>query len=162
MATAFSLSTPAFPPGGPIPRQHTCEGEDVSPPLRWTGAPEGTRSFALVVDDRTARGFVHWVLAGIPADTTELPEGFGRKGPSPEGSGVSPADGPMQGGNDFGRLGWGGPCPPPGSGDHRYMFTLYALSAPLGLGHAPSAAEVRAAASGLTLATAELEGTFRR
>jgi Raf kinase inhibitor-like YbhB/YbcL family protein len=147
MATDFSLESPAFVPGGPIPRRHTCEGDDVAPSLRWDAVPDGTRAFALIVDDRTARGFVHWVVADIPADSTELPEGFGAG---------------TQGRNDFGRRGWGGPCPPPGSGDHHYVFSLLALSAPLGLGGSPSATEVRAAADGRTLGTATLEGTFRR
>jgi Raf kinase inhibitor-like YbhB/YbcL family protein len=152
MANGFSISSPAFPPGGAIPRRHTCEGDDVSPRLRWTNPPAGTQAFALIVDDRTARGFVHWVLADIPADATELPEGSaaGESGAPPEGR------------NDFGRRGWGGPCPPPGSGDHEYVFTLLALSAPLGLSGGPSAAEVRAAASGRTLASAVVEGTFGR
>ena len=152
MPTAFSLDSPAFAPGGPIPRRHTCQGEDLSPPLRWTDVPDGTAEFALVVDDRDARGWVHWVVVGLPADAMELPEGVPASGPGA----------PRQGRNDFGRLGWGGPCPPPGSGDHHYVFTLYALSAPLGLRDAPTAAEVRSAAAGLTIATAVLEGTFRR
>jgi Raf kinase inhibitor-like YbhB/YbcL family protein len=152
MANGFSISSPAFAPGGAIPRRHTCEGDDVSPPLRWTNPPAGTQAFALVVDDRTARGFVHWVLGDIPADRRELPEGS-----TADGSGA-----PAEGRNDFGRRGWGGPCPPPGSGDHEYVFTLLALSSPLGLSGTPSAAEVRQAASGRTLGTAVVEATFGR
>jgi Raf kinase inhibitor-like YbhB/YbcL family protein len=157
MATDFSLKSPAFPPGDSIPRRHTCEGEDVSPPLRWSAAPEGTAAFALIVADRDARGFVHWVVADIPAGTSELAEGL-NPGSIVAGSSAAPTEGR----NDFGRQGWGGPCPPPGSGDHHYVFTLSALSSPLGLAGSPSAAEVRAAASGRTLGAAVLEGTFRR
>jgi len=152
MSTALSISSPAFPPGGPIPRRHTCQGEDLSPPLAWTGVPDGVAEFALVVDDRDARGWVHWVVVGLPADAVDLPEGVPPSGPGA----------PAQGRSDFGRRGWGGPCPPPGSGDHRYVFTLYAISAPLRFSDDPSAAEVRSAAAGRTLATAVLEGTFRR
>lgn len=152
MSNGFSLTSPAFPNGGPIPRHNSCQGEDLSPPLRWNGAPAGSAAFALIVDDRVARGFVHWVVVDVPAGTTQLPEGVPASGPGA----------PSQGRNDFGRIGWGGPCPPPGSGDHRYVFTLFALSAPLGLGQGASAASVRSAAAGKTLATAVLEGTYRR
>lgn len=160
MATDFSLTSPAFPPGGAIPQRHTCEGEDVSPLLRWAGAPEETAGFALMVEDRDARGFVHWVVADIPAGTSELAEGL-KAGPE-AGSAAAGSGAPTQGRNDFGRRGWGGPCPPRGSGDHHYVFTLLALSSPLALGRDPSAAEVRAAASRRTLGSAVLEGTFRR
>ena len=158
MATAFSLGSPAFSSGGSIPRRHSCEGEDISPPLRWSGAPEATAAFALVVDDRDARGFVHWVVADIPPGTTELAEGL----QADPGAGAGSSGPPTQGRNDFGRQGWGGPCPPRGSGDHRYVFTLWALSIPLGLGASPSGAEVRAAAAARSLGSAVLEGTFRR
>jgi Raf kinase inhibitor-like YbhB/YbcL family protein len=157
MATDFSLGSPAFPPGGSIPRRHTCEGEDVSPPLRWSGAPEGAGAFALIVEDRDARGFVHWVVADIPAGTSELAEGL-KAGSIAAGTSAAPTDGR----NDFGRQGWGGPCPPHGSGDHHYVFTLLALSSPLRLSGSPSAADVMAAASGRTLGSAVLEGTFGR
>ena len=157
MATDFSLRSPAFSPGGSIPRRHTCEAEDVSPPLRWGGAPEGTAAFALIVEDRDARGFVHWVVADIPVGTSELAEGL-QAGTIATGSSAAPT----QGRNDFGRSGWGGPCPPRGSGDHHYVFTLLALSSRLGLGGGPLAAEVRAAAAARTIGSAVMEGTFRR
>jgi Raf kinase inhibitor-like YbhB/YbcL family protein len=160
MATVFSLGSPAFPPGGQIPRGHTCEGEDVSPPLRWSGAPDGTAAFALVVDDRDARGFIHWVVADIPPGTTEMAAGLQADPGADSPAGGSGA--PTQGRNDFGRQGWGGPCPPRGSGDHRYVFTLWALSNTLGLGGNPSGADVRAAAAARSLGSAVLEGTFRR
>lgn len=106
--------------GSPIPRRYTGEGEDISPPLAWTGAPEGTRSFAVICHDpdaplvspRGTYGFVHWVLYDIPASTTSLPEGTADFTP---------------GKNDFGKLGYGGPMPPPGHGEHRYYFWVLAL-----------------------------------
>jgi hypothetical protein len=152
MPPSFTLTSPAFAPGGAIPRRHACDGEDLSPALRWDGAPSGVTAYALVVDDRDARGWVHWVVIDLPAETSELAEGL-----PPSGSGV-----PVQGRNDFGRTGWGGPCPPPGSGDHRYVFTLYALSSALGLPTGSSAAEVRAAARAKIIAAASLDGTYRR
>ena len=120
---ALSLSSAAFPAGGLIPRRYTCDGEDVSPPLAWTGAPAATRSFVLVVDDPDApdpraprRTWVHWVLYNLPADCAGLPEA------------VHAADlpaGTRQGRNDWQRLGYGGPCPPIGM--HRYFHKVYAL-----------------------------------
>lgn len=145
--TSLQLKSAAFDPGGEIPREHTCDGEDVSPPLSWSGPPEGTRAFALIATDPDARGFVHWVLADIPGGTTELPAGEG------DSMGVP-------GRNDFGRTGWGGPCPP--SGTHRYVFRLYALSAPLQLPGTPDAASIEARVGELALAQAELTGTYSR
>jgi Raf kinase inhibitor-like YbhB/YbcL family protein len=153
MSDEFTLESPAFAPGAAIPRAHTCQGEDLSPPLRWRDPPHGVGAYALIVDDRSAGGFVHWVVGDIGPDVTELPEGL-RGGSTPATV--------AQGRNDFGRVGWGGPCPPPGSGDHVYVFTLYALSGPLGLGAGTTATDVRRAASGRTLGTAVLEGTYRR
>jgi Raf kinase inhibitor-like YbhB/YbcL family protein len=152
MSNGLTLTSPAFASGATIPRRNGCQGEDLSPPLEWSGAPPGTVAFALTVDDRDAHGFVHWVVADLPGSTARLSEGMPASGPVA----------PPQGRNDFGRIGWGGPCPPPGSGDHRYVFTLFALSSPLGVGHGASAAAVRSAAAGKTLATAVLEGTYRR
>jgi Raf kinase inhibitor-like YbhB/YbcL family protein len=149
----LALESSAFAPGGQIPRRHSCEGDDVSPALSWRGAPAGVRSFALIVDDPSARGFVHWVVVDLAADVTELPEGAGA------GDALGAA---VEGRNDFGRVGWAGPCPPRGAGDHRYTFTLYALSEPLGLRPGVSAAEVRSAAASRTLGTAVLEGLFGR
>ena len=115
---AFSLTSPAFAEGGDIPSVYTCDGEERSPALRWSDPPAGTQSFALIADDPDLPGgtFTHWVLYNIPASTNELPEGLqaGQVGTS--------------GNNDFGRTGYGGPCPP--SGTHRYYFTLYALDLP--------------------------------
>jgi Raf kinase inhibitor-like YbhB/YbcL family protein len=146
----FTLSSTAFANGGAIPPRYTCDGRDVSPALAWSGAPDGTVTLALIVDDPDARGFVHWVafdLAGAP------------DGHLPEGSSSSPGA-PRQGTNGFGRIGYGGPCPP--SGTHRYDFTLYALDVPLGLGGAPRADAVRSAMKGHVLAETRLRGTYRR
>jgi Raf kinase inhibitor-like YbhB/YbcL family protein len=113
VAAAFVLRSPAFKAGGAIPRAFTCDGRDVSPPLRWTAPPPATRSFSLAVFDVDA-GFVHWRLRAIPARARGLVAG--------SHVGVSAR-------NSFGRRGYGGPCPPPGAGRHRYVFTLRALAA---------------------------------
>jgi Raf kinase inhibitor-like YbhB/YbcL family protein len=145
----FVLSSPSFVAGGTIPIKHSCDGSDVSPALGWTGAPASTAALALIVDDPDARGFIHWVVYNIPgSDTGGLPEGAG------------PAGNPPQGRNDFGRTGWGGPCPP--GGTHHYRFTLYALSAPLSLSGTPSASEVRNALGGSLLGQTTLTATYTR
>jgi Raf kinase inhibitor-like YbhB/YbcL family protein len=143
----MELRSEAFGEGEAIPSAHTCDGGDTSPPLSWEEAPEGTAAFALIVDDPDARGFVHWVLTDIPGDQTDLPAG--------EGDSIG-----VPGRNDFGRIGWGGPCPP--SGEHRYVFTLVALSAPLGLAGTVDADAVRTAMAGTALAEAKLTGVYRR
>ena len=144
----FVLTSPSFSEGGSIPSRFSCDGSDVSPALAWQGVPQGTAAFALVVDDPDARGFVHWVVFDIPGSTASLPEG------------VRATDTPPQGANDFGRVGWGGPCPP--SGTHHYRFTLWALSARLGLSGTPTAAQVRASVSGRILAQTTLTATYTR
>lgn len=147
----FTLTSSAFAAGGAIPSRFTCDGPDVSPALAWTGVPAGTGALVLYVDDPDARGWVHWIVLDVPGTTNgSLPQG------------VSPsAKDPAQGTNDFGRRGWGGPCPP--SGTHRYTFTLYALGAPLGLSGSPGGSTVRAALGRATvLGTATLQGTYRR
>jgi hypothetical protein len=143
------LTSPSFDEGGAIPNRHTCDGTDVSPALDWEGAPQGTVSFALILDDPDARGFIHWVVYNIPGGST----GSLREG-------MHPNDSPLQGRNDFGKTGYGGPCPP--SGTHHYRFTLWALSARLNLSDKPSAAEVRTALTIRTLAQATLTGTYVR
>jgi len=148
---AFTLSSTAFSAGGSIPRRFTCDGEDVSPDLAWSGAPDGTAALVLVVDDPDARGWVHWIVLDLPGSA---------EGSLPLGASRAPAA-PAQGTNDFRRSGWGGPCPP--SGTHRYVFTLYALAAPLGLPGEPDGATVRGALGRATvLGEAVLEGTYRR
>jgi Raf kinase inhibitor-like YbhB/YbcL family protein len=145
----FQLMSSAFEDGQPIPQKFTCEGEDVSPPLAWSGAPEGTVSLALVVDDPDAPGgtFTHWVAWGIDVASGGL------------GEGEKP---PAEGLNDFGSIGWRGPCPPPGHGRHRYVFRLHALRSEPGLPPGARKAEVERALSDLTLGVAELIGTFER
>ena len=149
---AFTLTSPAFAPGAAIPVRHTCDGEDLSPPLVWHGAPPGTKAFALVVDDPDAPSgtFTHWLLCDVPASRAGLPEG------------VATGQIGVAGTNGFSRLGYGGPCPPRGHGPHRYRFRLHALSAPLGLTAGCSRAEVDAALDGATLASAELVGRYER
>lgn len=145
----FVLSSPSFAEGGTIPVRNSCDGADLSPALAWQGAPQGTVSFALIVDDPDARGFIHWVVFDLPG---------GSGGSLPEG--VGPAGGPMQGRNDFGRTGYGGPCPP--SGTHHYRFTLWALSSRLGLSGNPSAAQVRTALTTKILGQTTLTATYTR
>ncbi len=109
------IKSPAFEGHKRIPDKHTTNGENVAPPLEWSGAPEGTQAFAIVVHDPDAPlvdGFTHWVAYGIPATTTSLPEG---------------GEGPVQGVNSMGEEGYMGPAPPPGHGPHHYYFWVYAL-----------------------------------
>jgi hypothetical protein len=145
----FVLSSPSFADGGAIPMRQSCDGADLSPALTWQGAPQGTVSFALIVDDPDARGFIHWVIFDIPG---------GSGGSLPEG--VKPANTLPQGRNDFGQTGYGGPCPP--SGTHHYRFTLLALSSRLGLSGTPSAAQVRTALTTKILGQTTLTATYTR
>jgi Raf kinase inhibitor-like YbhB/YbcL family protein len=155
---AFTLDSPAFEPMGAIPRRYTCEGDDLSPELRWSGLPEGTRSLVLVVSDPDAPDpanprttWVHWVLYDIPPDAGGLDEGVAAAGLPP---------GTRQGRNDWKRTGYGGPCPP--IGRHRYFFELHALDTALGdLGQATKS-DVLRAAQGHILASAELVGTYEK
>jgi len=154
----LELHSPAFAAMGPIPRKYTCEGRDVSPELRWSGVPEGTRSLVLIVDDPDAPDpdnpkmtWVHWVLYDIPPDAGGLGEGVTETKLPP---------GTRQGRNDWKRTGYGGPCPP--IGRHRYFFKLLALDATLGdLGDAAKS-DVLRAAEGHVLASAELMGTYEK
>ena len=152
-ATSLRLTSPAFAPRGEIPKRHACDGEDVSPPLEWTGAPAGTKSFALIVDDPDAplTTWVHWVLYNLPAATTALPEDL-TAGKLPPGTGA--------GLNDWKQPGWRGPCPP--FGRHRYFHKLYALDVVLPDLHRPTKAALEKAIAGHVLAQAELVGTYQR
>ncbi|HYR95450.1 MAG TPA: YbhB/YbcL family Raf kinase inhibitor-like protein [Candidatus Binatus sp.] len=152
---AFEITSTAFGQGESIPRKHTCDGEDVSPPLAWKDPPPATKSFALICDDPDApsRTWVHWVLYGVPPTTHALPEGVK---PSP-----TLEDGSRQGRNDFGKTGYGGPCPPRG-GPHRYFFRLYAVDRPIDLPPAATKADVLKAIEGHTLGQAELMGRYAR
>jgi Raf kinase inhibitor-like YbhB/YbcL family protein len=146
----FKLTSTAFAEGGAIPRKFTCDGPNVSPALKWEGAPDDTASLALIVDDPDARGFIHWVVFNMTASQT---------GALAEGVSASP-DAPPQGRNGFGNVGWGGPCPP--SGTHHYRFTLLALDLAIDQGGAPKADDVRRAAEGHVLDQAVLTGTYKR
>jgi Raf kinase inhibitor-like YbhB/YbcL family protein len=141
----FQLTSPAFTEGGTIPDEFTCVGDDVSPPLAWSGVPAGTVELALVVRDPDADGFVHWVVAGLPATTGGLAKG-------------NPPAGATQALNDFGRAGWAGPCPP--SDVHHYDFRIYALSASSGVAAETAAAEAAdRVETAPVLASAALSGT---
>jgi len=157
-AAAFTLTSATFENGTRIPAVHTCAGTDLSPSLKWTGAPATTRSFVLLVVDPDAPGgeFVHWVVYDLPAAWRALPSGVGpilRIG----GQG-----GGRQGVNGFSRIGYGGPCPPPGR-VHHYVFTLYALDvAQLPAPYGATGGLVKRALQGHILATAVLTGLFSR
>jgi len=152
---SFDLTSGAFGHGAAIPARYTCDGQDLSPPLSWSGAPQGTVAFALIVDDPDAPGrvFTHWVLFNLPGSTHELPEGV----PQTERL----ASGGVQGRNDFNRIGYGGPCPPPGK-PHRYRFTLYALTSTLPLQPGSTKQQVLDAMQGHVLGHAQLIGTYQR
>lgn len=153
----MQVSSSAFGPGEMIPTRYTCDGEDVSPPLRWAEVPAGTKSFALIVDDPDApvATFVHWVLYNIPAERRDLPEGVPRQ--------LEVPDIGLQGTNDFkdNRIGYRGPCPPPGK-PHRYFFKLYALDTTLDVIKGASAATVERALRGHVLAQGQLMGRYGR
>jgi len=156
--SAMKLDSPAFAPKGEIPIRYTCEGDDLSPPLRWSGVPAGAKSLVLVVDDPDApdprapkRTWVHWVLYAIPPSATGIEEG-------------APADelpaGTRVGKNDWGRTDYGGPCPP--IGRHRYFHKLYALDVDLAELRSPTKAELEKAMADHVLARAELVGTYEK
>ncbi len=149
------ISSPSFSAGADIPRKHTCDAVDVSPQLAWSGAPAGTRSFALIADDPDAPvgTWVHWVYYDLPANATGLPENVNKVEEPPSGG--------RQGRNDFRRTGYGGPCPPPGK-PHRYFFKLYALDRALDLKAGASKKDVEQAMKGHILAQAELVGKYGR
>ena len=145
----LSLTSSAFADGEPIPAKYSCHGEDVSPPLAWSGVPTEAKALVLFVDDPDGRDWVHWSVLDLPAEDGRSP------------AGVEPgASRPQQGMNDFHKVGYGGPCPP--SGTHHYRFTLYALGAPLGLdGHPDGTAVRRALEKADVLARVRLTGTFK-
>jgi Raf kinase inhibitor-like YbhB/YbcL family protein len=146
----FRLSSSAFSEGETIPRKHTCDGQNISPPLEWTGQPASTQSLAIICDDPDAPSgtFTHWVLYDLANSTQGLEEGS--------------SGGGKEGQNSFKRSGFGGPCPPPNGGTHRYFFYLYALDisslGPAGL----SKQDVTTAMQGHILGEAELMGTYER
>jgi Raf kinase inhibitor-like YbhB/YbcL family protein len=152
---SFALSSSGFASGASIPAKYTCEAEDLSPPLSWSGAPSATQSFALIADDPDAPAgtWVHWVLYDLPVKTASLPENVSKVEQPPTGG--------HQGRNDFRRTGYSGPCPPPGK-PHRYFFKLYALDRMLTLKSGASKADLEKAMQGHVLARAEWMGTYRR
>jgi Raf kinase inhibitor-like YbhB/YbcL family protein len=151
----FQVRAPAFDPAGDIPSDSTCDGAGISPALEWTDPPEGTESFALVLDDPDApRGTgEHWVIYDLPASECNLPQGVEPRPTLPSGA--------RQGINDFGRIGYGGPCPPSGS-PHRYYFRLFALGTRVKLSPRATRADLDRAMRGHVLATAEVFGRYQR
>jgi hypothetical protein len=145
---SMQLTSTAFADGGNIPRKYSCDGENLSPPLAWSGIPQGAQSLVLIADDPDAPAgtFVHWVLYDLPAELSELPEGVHGMG--------------SEGVNGFRKSGYGGPCPPRGS-IHRYYFKLYALDNQLGLKAGATKAEVEKAMQGHILAQGQLMGRYR-
>jgi Raf kinase inhibitor-like YbhB/YbcL family protein len=148
------IVSPSIKSGEMIPSVHTCDGEDTSPALQWSDPPAGTKSFALISDDPDAPGgnWVHWVIWNIPAAARALPENLPKKGALPDGT--------RQGTNDFGRIGYGGPCPP--SGTHRYYFHLYALDAAVEVPEASGKAQLERAIKPHILSEAELMAKYQR
>jgi Raf kinase inhibitor-like YbhB/YbcL family protein len=158
VAMSLTINSPAFSSGGKIPRKHTCEGQDVSPPLAWSNVPQGTKSLALIVDDPDAPDpkapkmtWVHWVLYDLPATATGLAEAIA-PGALPSGT--------KEGVNDWKRTGYGGPCPP--IGRHRYFHKLYALDTVLPDLGKPTKAKLEQAMQGHILEQAELVGTYQK
>jgi Raf kinase inhibitor-like YbhB/YbcL family protein len=154
----LTITSAAFAPNGAIPSLYTCEGKDVSPPLAWNGAPAGAKSFVLIVDDPDAPDpaapkmtWVHWVLYNLPAAARALPEAV-KPNALPTGT--------REGVNDWGRTGYGGPCPP--IGRHRYFHKLYALDMTLPDLKRPNKAALEKAMQGHILAQAELIGTYQK
>ena len=158
---SLTITSSAFSNGGAIPAKHTCEGADQSPPLAWSGVPAAARSVVLIVDDPDApdpaapqRIWVHWVLYNLPPSVTGLPEAVARKALPP---------GTLEGVTDFGRTGWGGPCPPAGDKPHRYNFTVYALKVEkLDLPANATASLTGFTVNGNALGKATFTGTFGR
>jgi hypothetical protein len=151
----LELKSPDFSSGEIIPRQFTCDGADMSPALEWNDPPAATKSFALVADDPDAPvgTWVHWVLFNLPATARSLAENAPKK--------EQMADGSLQGRNDFGKIGYGGPCPPPGK-PHRYFFKLYAVDTKLNLKPGAPKKDVERAIQGHILAQGEWMGRYAR
>ncbi len=151
---SFTLTSPAFRNGEPIPNRFTCDAEDVSPPLEWNEPPQGSFSFVIIHDDPddTPRPWLHWTMYNIPGETRVLPEGIPKE--------AKFLDGSMQGISDFKRIGYGGPCPP--SGVHHYLFKIYAIDSFLALSPGASQPQLQAAMKSHVLAEARLMGTYRR
>lgn len=151
----LNLTSRGFAEGDSIPRQYTCDGEDISPPLSWGEPPEGTESFVLIMDDPDAPvgTWVHWVVFNVPAERRSLPEDVPAQDQLPEGG--------LQGDNGWKQIGYGGPCPPSGS-THRYVFKLYALDTTLDLEPGARKSPVIDRMEGHVLAASELTGEYAR
>jgi len=150
----IKITSSAFEEGGLIPAKYTCDGADVSPPLQWDAVPEGTKSIALICDDPDAPmgTWVHWVLFNLPSDAKELAENIPAEETLPNGA--------KQGVNDFGRIGYGGPCPP--GGTHRYFFKIYALDTEVGLEAGADKRQLLKAMEGHILEQGQLVGKYKR
>ena len=148
----MEVTSSAFAEGGSIPAKYTCDGGDVSPPLAWSGAPAGTKAIALTVLDPDARDFVHWLAANVPT-------GMSGDGSVPEAATGTPGAG-VEGRNSGGRAAWYGPCPP--SGEHRYVFTVYALSDRPELAASFSREQLMQAIDGRVLASGTMTARYRR
>lgn len=150
----MKIESPAFAQNEEIPSKYTCDGDNVSPPIEWSDVPSGTRTVALICDDPDAprQDFAHWVMFNIPPEARVLPEDIEGKRQLPDGS--------RQGTNDFGKLGYGGPCPP--SGTHHYRFTLYALDNELSVPPSSTKHDVETAMNGHVLEAAQLTGAYKR
>src|SRR4029453_14313774 len=153
--TVLRLQSPAFKHTGRIPAQYTCDGKDLSPPLEWGQPPAGTKRIAIVGQDPTVDPgpVVHWVLYDLPGSWTGVPAGVARRETLPSGA--------RQGRNDFGSVGYRGPCPAPGK-THDYWYRVYALDGPLTLPPRPSGRDVLEAMNEHTAPAAELMGTYSR
>lgn len=151
----LTLRSAGFAGSAAIPKLYSCEGEDLSPELQWSGTPPGTKSFALICDDPDAPmgTWVHWVIYNIPGDIGSLPKGVAKKAKLDNGA--------LQGLNSWPKTGYNGPCPPPGK-PHRYFFKLYALDSILPLRENATKEDLLKAMKGRILAEAELMGTYRR
>ncbi len=149
----MQMRSPAFKPGSRIPSRYTCEGDDISPPLSWSEGPEGTRSYAVILDDPDAPSgtWTHWLLFNIPADRTSLPENLRRNRELPDGS--------RQGVNDFTQTGYGGPCPPDGA--HVYCFRIFALDSVLDLDSEIKGADLLTAMESHVLADGVLKAEYQ-
>ncbi|HEV7926801.1 MAG TPA: YbhB/YbcL family Raf kinase inhibitor-like protein [Verrucomicrobiae bacterium] len=151
----LTVTSSGFEHGHPIPVKYTCQGDDISPPIKWDGAPANTKSFALICDDPDAPGgtWVHWVIYNHPPDAPSLPENTAKSETLPNGA--------TQGRNSFQNIGYGGPCPPGGKA-HRYFFKVYALDTVLALDGRPDKEKLLAAMKGHILAQGQLMGTYQR
>jgi Raf kinase inhibitor-like YbhB/YbcL family protein len=153
---SMKLTSSAFKEGEAVPTRYTCDGDDISPPLAWSGAPENTRSFVVMCDDPDAPGgtWSHWAVYDIPASTTQLAEAY----PKDADTGTA-----KQAVNDFGRTGYGGPCPPPGHGTHHYHFRVVAVDVEnLGLDAGADFDQVAKQAAAHSLDIGQLLGTYTR